>query len=174
MFYFLRVIGSFTLGFTRASLIVRRCDLKSIPFNLINSEHTWSVAVIKVKPLSKSDLERTIFKQQFSLRYVVFHKPRSSGKSSFNMLLFKFPTYKIFNVFWELDSSVFCVRRFIWKISCSDCGWFWKVLCSSEKCCYICWLCRFFCCCGTFNFCNFSCVFSWKNLFTKNLKIILE
>ena len=62
----------FYYGFTRASSMVRRCDLKSIPFNLINFVRTWSGAVIKAKPLVKLDLERTIFMQQFSLKYVVW------------------------------------------------------------------------------------------------------
>ena len=88
--------GSFTLGFTGASSMVRRCDLKPIPFNLINSVHTSSGVVIKAKPLDKLNLERTIFTKQFSLRYVVFCKPKSSYKSSSDMLLFKFPTYNIF------------------------------------------------------------------------------
>ena len=142
--------------------MARLCDLKSIPFNLINSVHTWSGAVIKAKPLDKPDLERTTFTQQFSLRYVIFRKPKGSCKSSYDMLLFKFPTYKVFNVFWELDSLLFCVRRFVWKMSCSDCDWFWQVLCLREKCCCICWFCRFCCCCcETFIFCNYFCVFSW-------------
>ena len=87
--------------------MVRLCDLKSIPLNLINSLHTRSGAVIKVKPLDKPDLERIIFTQQFSLRYVVFRKPKSSYKSSSDMLLFKFPTSKVFNVFWILCYFVF-------------------------------------------------------------------
>ena len=122
----------------------------------------WFGAVIKTKPLAKPDSERTIFTHKFSLRYVVFRQPKSSYKSSSNMFLFEFPTYKFFNVFWELDSLLFCVQMFIWTISCSTCCWIWEVLCSDEKCCCICWLCRFFCCCcGTLKFCHFSCVFSW-------------
>ena len=103
----------------------------------------WFGAVIKTKPLAKPDSERTIFTHKFSLRYVVFRQPKSSYKSSSNMFLFEFPTYKFFNVFWELDSLLFCVQMFIWTISCSTCCWIWEVLCSHEKCC-ICWLCRFF------------------------------
>ena len=102
----------------------------------------WFGAVIKTKPLAKPDSERTIFTHKFSLRYVVFRQPKSSYKSSSNMFLFEFPTYKFFNVFWELDSLLFCVQMFIWTISCSTCCWIWEVLCSHEKCC-ICWLCRF-------------------------------
>ena len=101
--------GSFTLGFTRDFSMVRRCDLKSIPFNLINSVHTWSGAVIKAKPLNKPDLEGTISTLPFSLWYVVFRKSKSSSKkSSSDMFLFRFPTHKVFNVFWELDSLILC------------------------------------------------------------------
>ena len=77
---------SFTLGLTRASSMVRRCDLKSIPFDLISSVHTWSGAVTKAKPLDKPDLERTIFTQQFYLRYVVLRKPKSSYKSHIKLI----------------------------------------------------------------------------------------
>ena len=141
--------------------MVRRCDVKSIQFNLIGSVHTWSSAVIEEKPPDKPDLERAIFTQQFSLSYVIFRKPKSSYKSSSDMFLFKFPTYKVFNVFWDLDYLLFCVRKFAWKISCSEYGWLWQALCLREQCCCICWLCRYCCCCGTFNFCNFSYLFSW-------------
>ena len=155
--------------------MVRRCDLKSFPFNLISSVHKWSGAVIKAKPLDKPDLERKIFTQQFYLRYVAYCRPKSSYKSSSDMFLFKFPTCKVFNVFWELDSFLFCVRTFVWKISCSECGWFWQVLCSREKCCCICWLCRYCCCCccGTFNFCNFSYVFSWFSPDVSKFRIVV-
>ena len=91
--------------------MVRRCDVKSLQFNLIGSVHTSS-AVIEEKPPDKHDLERAIFTQQFSLSYVIFRKPKSSYKSSSDMFLFKFPTYKVFNVFWDLDYLLFCVRKF--------------------------------------------------------------
>ena len=108
--------------------MVRRCDLKPIPFNLINSVRTSSGAVIKAKPLDKLNLERTIFTQQFSLRYVVFCKPKSSYKSSSDMLLFKFPTYNIFNVLWELDFCYFVFEGLFEKIHA-------QIVVDFDKCC---------------------------------------
>ena len=82
-------------GFTRASPIVRRCNSKSISFNLFSYIHTWSGAVINSKEtLEKHDLESTTFTQQLPWRYVLLLKPKSSYRSSYNVFFVKFPKKK--------------------------------------------------------------------------------
>ena len=148
---------------------LRSCSRRS-------SAPVWKNFAICLKSLLKNFLVNgvTNFHATVVLRYVVLRKPKSLYKSSSDVFLLKFATKK-FNFFWKQYSLLFCDLTFGWKISCSNCGWSWQVLCLCIEWCCVCCLSRFCCCCcrGPFVVCILPCVFSWFfNNATENRTVV--